>query len=133
MYKRQSLQAARDIARQHAPVGGTATSTASTTAPADDTSKQSWWRRAINKVTGKQTPVVVSLDTELLAVVNELALRARIIDRDALTQVLRVAHASADNKEARVIAMVTALKGTYAIRDLPSDQDLLALLRSNVS
>ena len=132
--KSASLVAARDIARQHMPTGGPASSTApSTTAPADDTGKQSWWRRAINKVTGKQTPVVVSLDTELLAVVNELALRARIIDRDVLAQVLRVAHASADNKEARVIAMVTALKGTYAIRDLPSDQDLLALLRSNVS
>ena len=129
------LQAARDIARQHLPVASASgpASTPPATAPADDTSKQSWWRRAINKVTGKQTPVVVSLDTELLAVVNELALRARIVDRDTLTQVLRVAHASADNKEARVIAMVTALKGTYAIRDLPSDQDLLALLRSNVS
>jgi tetratricopeptide (TPR) repeat protein len=130
--KHAGLQAARDIARQHA--GSSKSSTTATATPtADDTSKQSWWRRAINKVTGKQTPVVVSLDTELLAVVNELALRARIVDRDTLTQVLRVAHASADNKEARVIAMVTALKGTYAIRDLPSDQDLLALLRSNIS
>lgn len=125
--KSASLAAARDLARHHAPAG------AASSAPADDGAKQSWWRRALNKVTGKQTPVVVSLDTELLAIVNELALRARIIDRDALTQVLRVAHASADNKEARVIAMVTALKGTYAIRDLPSDQDLLALLRSNLS
>ena len=124
------LVAARDIARQHA---GPATSSTPATPPTDDPSKQSWWRRAINKVTGKHAPVTVSLDTELLAIVNELALRARIIDRDALTQVLRVAHASADNKEARVIAMVTALKGTYAIRDLPSDQDLLALLRSNLS
>lgn len=128
--KSASLQAARDLARQHAPSG---TASVPASAPADDGGKQSWWRRALNKVTGKQTPVAMSLDTELLAIVNELALRARIVDRDALTQVLRVAHASADNKEARVIAMVTALKGTYAIRDLPSDQDLLALLRSNLS
>ncbi len=124
--KHPGLVAARDLARQHH-------ASSAATAPAEDPSKQSWWRRALNKVTGKQTPVATSLDTELLAIVNELALCARIIDRDTLAQVLRVAHSSADNKGARVIAMITALKGTYAIRDLPSDQDLLALLRSKLS
>ena len=42
---------------------------------------------------------------------------------------LRVAHAGADRDDARVFALAAALKDSPFVTGLPSDQDLLALLR----
>jgi hypothetical protein len=48
-------------------------------------------------------------------------------------QLLRVAHAAADRDEARVFALAAALKDTPFVTGLPSDQELLALLRRALS
>lgn len=129
-----ALAAARDVARGHLPAGTTAPP------PAEDSpapAKPSWWRRAVNAITGRSTPATMatadSFDHKLTAVVNELALRATIADRVVLTQLLRVAYASADHTDGRVFAMVAAIKDTPAIRDLPSDQELIALLRRELA
>lgn len=131
--KAASLIAGRDIARQSLPAGTVASP------PAEDlgATKPSWFRRAFNKITGRQTPVTTqtaeSFDFKLTAIVNELALRATIVDRPTLTQLLRVSYAAAEDANGRVFAMVEAIKASSAIRDLPSDQELIALLRRELA
>jgi len=129
--KATALASARDVAREHVPAGAELPGT-------EPAAKQSWWRRAINKVTGKSSavpaaPVADPADTQLLRIINELAIRATIIDRPALTQLLRVTYASAEHIEGRVFAMVSALKDNPAIAALPSDQELIQLLRRELS
>jgi len=131
----EALIAARDVARERVPAGEElpGTETAQSAAP-----KQSWWRRAVNKITGKSAPVSTvpvadPADIQLLRVVNELALRATIVDRTTLMQLLRVTYASAEHIEGRVFAMVAALKDSPAIAALPSDQELIQLLRRELS
>jgi len=116
--KAGALVAARDEARQHLPDGSAPPSEA----------KPSWWRRAVNKITGRQTPVT-PLETQLAAIADALAIQARVIDREMLVAALRTAHASAEHADGKVMAMVEAVRKSYAIRDLPDDQALIALLR----
>ncbi len=88
------------------------------------------------KITGKQDPLATadaSLDAKLTAIVDEQSNRSRVFDRIPLKQEQRIAHAGADHTEGRVFAMVAALKTSSAIRDLPSDQELIALLRRELS
>lgn len=92
----------------------------------------SWWKRAFRKITGRQTPVS-PVETQIAAIADTLALSARVIDRETLLAVLRVAHAQESDVDLRAGAMVTALRKSYAIRDLPSDQELLALVREQLS
>lgn len=92
--------------------------------------KPSWWRRAVGAITGKPpTSPPPTLDGRLDKIMGELARGSTIRDREAVLQLLRVAHAAADRDDARVFALAAALKDTPFISNLPSDQELLALLR----
>lgn len=82
--------------------------------------KVPWYRRMFGL--GAKPP---SLEMRLDGVIDALALA----DRDAAMQLLRTAHGSAERDEARVFAMVAALKDSTFASKLPSDQELLALLR----
>ena len=124
-----TLIAHRDRARANLPPGSIPP------APAADTAQRpSWWRRAVGAITGKPpTNAPPTLDARLDRIMGELARGSTIRDREAVLQVLRVAHAAADRDEARVFALAAAIKDTPFISDLPSDQDLLALLRRALS
>jgi len=74
-----------------------------------------------------------TLEGRLANIMGELARGSTIRDREAVLQLLRVAHAAADRDDARVFALAAALKDTPFISDLPNDQDLLALLRRALS
>jgi hypothetical protein len=97
----------------------------------------SWWRRALRKLTGRSpAPAPGTPDDparheqRLAAAVRELAERARVLDRAGVLEALRHAHQhSAGEANAGLFAMVAALKDSPAIRDLPDDQELIALLR----
>ena len=112
---------------------------ASATAPeaeADDSQKKSWWRRAVNKLTGKGPNVesalaaaAAAVDGKLATIADELDRRADVSDRRTLLHVLRVSHAGADHTDGKVRAMVAALRQSNAVSGLPSDQELSALLR----
>lgn len=98
--------------------------------------KPSWWRRAVGAITGKpptQPPPTNPVDRKLDSIVGELAKGSTILDRTMVLQHLRVAYGSADRDEARVFALAAALKDSAAVSNLPSDQDLLALLRRALS
>jgi hypothetical protein len=98
--------------------------------------KPSWWRRAVGAITGKpptQPPPLNPVDKKLDTIVGELAKGSTILDRTMILQQLRVAYGSADRDEARVFALAGALKDSTAVSNLPSDQDLLALLRRALS
>ena len=132
--KIRDLELARDLALHH--LGGAAPVPLSE----DAAPKQSWFRRAINKITGKPTPattppapVADPAEIQLVRIINELAIRATIIDRTTLTQLVRVTYAAAEHIEGRVFAMVAALKDSPAITSLPSDQELINLLRRELS
>jgi tetratricopeptide (TPR) repeat protein len=102
--------------------------------PTENGGKPSWWRRAVGAITGKPaTTPPPTLDGRLDRIIGELAQGSTIRDREAVLQVLRVAHAAADRDDARVFALAAAIKDTPFISDLPSDQDLLALLRRALS
>jgi tetratricopeptide (TPR) repeat protein len=100
-------------------------------AVAEDTpARPSWWRRAVSAVTGRPaTAAPPTLDSKLERIMGELTKGAVIRDREAVMQLLRVAHAGADRDEARVFALAAALKDSPFVTNLPSDQELLALLR----
>ncbi len=89
----------------------------------------SWWKRAFRKITGRQ---VSPVETQVIAIADALALSARVIDRETLLSVLRVAHAGAE-PTARAAAIAIALRRSYAIRDLPDDEALTALLQEHLS
>ncbi len=87
----------------------------------------SWWKRAFRKITGRQTPVTAA-ESQVVAIAEALALAARVIDRETLMSVLRVAQAQGTDPASRAAAMASALRRSYAIRDLPDEQALIALL-----
>jgi tetratricopeptide (TPR) repeat protein len=132
------LVAARAVAKQHLDAEQAAAATAAARA-SGGAAKSPWWRRAVDKITGRgSTPdpraaAAASLDHKLTAVVDQLAARAKVVDRAHLIHTLRLAHLSADHAEGKVFALVAALKSSRAIRDLPSDQQLFALLRRFLS
>jgi hypothetical protein len=98
--------------------------------PADAAARPSWWRRAVSAVTGRPpTRPPPTVDSRLDNIMTELAKGSQIQNRDAVLQLLRVAHAAADRDEARVFALAAALKDSPFVTGLPSDQELLALLR----
>ncbi len=97
----------------------------------DTPPQPSWWKRAFRKITGRQTPIS-SVETQVMAIADALALSARVIDRETLLSVLRVAHAGAE-PAVRAAAIAIALRRSYAIRDLPDDEALTALLREHLS
>lgn len=102
--------------------------------PADAAPKPSWWRRAVSAVTGRPpTTPPPTVDSRLDKIMTELAKGSQIRDREAVLQLLRVAHAGADKDDARVFALAAALKDTPFVTNLPNDQDLLALLRRALS
>jgi tetratricopeptide (TPR) repeat protein len=102
--------------------------------PTDAAPKPSWWRRAVSAVTGRPpTTPPPTIDSRLDKVMTELAKGSTIRDREAVLQLLRVAHAGADRDEARVFALAAALKDSPFVTNLPSDQELLALLRRALS
>lgn len=132
------LVAARAVARQHLTPDEAAAATAAARAGEPTTGKPPWWRRAVDRITGRAPPArssdprtgaVPSLDRKLTHIIDQLASRARVIDRASLLHALRLAHLSADHTEGRVFALVAALKTSRAITDLPGDQQLIALLR----
>jgi tetratricopeptide (TPR) repeat protein len=131
------LVAARAVAKQHLDAEQAAAATAAARA-GDASAKSPWWRRAVDKITGRGSApdpraATASLDHKLTAVVDQLAVRAKVVDRAHLLRTLRLAHLSADYAEGKVFALVAALKSSRAIRDLPSDQQLIALLRRFLS
>ncbi len=102
--------------------------------PGDQANKPSWWRRAVGAITGKPaTTPPPTLDVRLDRIVGELARGSTIQTREAVLQLLRVAHAAADRDDARVFTLAEAIKNTPFISNLPSDQELLALLRRALS
>jgi hypothetical protein len=116
----------RDRAKANLPPGAV---------PADD-GKPSWWRRAVGAITGRpptKPPPVSPVDVKLDAILGELAKGSTIVDRTLILQQLRTAYGSADRDDARVFALAAALKDSAAVSNLPSDQDLLALLRRALS
>jgi len=116
--------------------------------PDDSAAKPSWWRRAVGAITGRPasqppsntsaTPVEptrpveptkpATVDDQLHAIADELAKLTTVSNREALIAVLRVAHAMGSG-DARVTGMATAIKTCGVVGPIPSDQDLLALLR----
>jgi hypothetical protein len=136
------LVAARAVARQHLSPEQAAAATAAARAGGGPSARSPWWRRAVDKITGRSPPSRIpdprggapaTVDRKLGAVVDQLAARARVLDRPRLLHTLRLAHLSADHAEGRVFAVVAALKSSRAITDLPSDQQLIALLRRMLS
>ena len=120
-----TLIAHRDRAKANLPAG-----TAPPPLPDDAAPKPSWWRRAVSAVTGRPpTTPPPTIDSRLDKIMVELAKGSQIRDREAVLQLLRVAHAGADRDDARVFALAAALKDSPFVTGLPSDQDLLALLR----
>ncbi len=101
--------------------------------PPDAAPKPSWWHRAVGAITGRPPSAPNTVDARLDRIVGELARGSTIRDREAVLQLLRVAHAAADRDEARVFALAAAIKDTPFVSDLPSDQELLALLRRALS
>lgn len=86
----------------------------------------SWWKRAFRKVTGRQTPISPA-EAQATAIVESLQLSARVIDRDTLLSVVRVAHPQG------AAGIAAALRKSYAVRDLPDDNALIALLQEHLS
>ena len=133
--RQATLIEARDAARsQLTAQEAAAASEAARNADLPSTPKQSWWRRAINKITGKAEadPATedAKLGTAIDAILDDLAFQARMIDRDGLRRSLLLASATAaTDLDSRVAALFEVLKRSHAIRDLPNDQDLTALLR----
>jgi hypothetical protein len=130
--KAPELVAARDRARARLPAD------AVVPPPVEEApDRPSWFRRAINKITGKQTPVTTatadSFDHKLNMFVDELVRYADVTDRPRLLQVLRVAHAGADEVKGQVIAMRDACRESGAVRNLPPDSVLVSLLRRALS
>jgi tetratricopeptide (TPR) repeat protein len=118
---------ARDSARAKLPAD------AEIPPPADDgTARPSWWRRAWRKITGAP-PAGDVLELEITKIVEALAERGTVVDRTTLVQTVRLAHAAGDTKDARVQSIGEALQKSAAIRGLPDDKQLLALLRKVVS
>ena len=125
--KAHSLAVARDAARGQLPADATVPP------PADDgTARPSWFRRAWRKITGAP-PAGDPLDREIAAIVEMLERRTSVVDRSTLVHVVRLAHAAGDSRDARVYSIIESIKESAAIADLPSDQELLALLRKVVS
>lgn len=123
--KNSTLTAHRDRARAQLPADA-----APPPLPDDAAPRPSWWRRAVSAVTGRPpTTPPPSIDTKLDKIMTELAKGAQVRDREAVLQLLRVAYAGADRDEARVFALAAALKDSPFVTNLPSDQELLALLR----
>jgi tetratricopeptide (TPR) repeat protein len=143
--KASRLVAARDIAREHAPTAtepteevAAALASQPEAAPPPE-SKQSWWRRAVNKITGKGPNIaagvsaaVDSLDARLGAIADELEQRGAVNDRRVLLHTLRVAHAGADTVEGRVQAMIAAMRMSHSIT-IESENAVAALLRRHLS
>ncbi|HEX5060894.1 MAG TPA: tetratricopeptide repeat protein [Kofleriaceae bacterium] len=122
----------RERARGNLPPGSVPPAPAAP--PTPDAAKPSWWRRAVGAITGKPpTTPPPTLDGRLDRIMGELAQGSTIRDREAVLQLLRVAHAAADRDDARVFALAAALKDTPFISNLPDDQELLALLRRALS
>jgi tetratricopeptide (TPR) repeat protein len=118
---------ARDSARAKLPAD------AEIPPPADDgTARAPWWRRAWRKITGAP-PAGDVLEREITKIVEALAERGTVVDRTTLVQTVRLAHAAGDTKDARVQSIGEALQKSAAIRGLPDDKQLLALLRKVVS
>jgi hypothetical protein len=132
--KSTGLVMARDVARRSIPADKqadaarvAAAAIAAGSGPTD-APKASWWRRAVNKITGKPPTKSVTLDEQLGAIADEIGKTATVSDRNALLAVLRVAHAGTQGDQ-RVIAMATAVKTCGVVTQIQSDQELLALLR----
>jgi tetratricopeptide (TPR) repeat protein len=119
--KSTSLANARDVAVQQ---GADATPTA------DQAPKPSWWRRAVSKITGKGglAQKVANLDTQLGEIADEITASGATTDRRSLLYVMRIAHASAEDLDGKVRAMVDAIRASHA-RDLPDERTLHALVR----
>src|SRR5262249_1027158 len=104
--RNDKLVAHRERARQNLPPGSTPPPP-----PDDPAPTPSWWRRAVGAITGKPPghPLAASpsptLDTRLDRIMGELSKGSTISDREAVRQILRVAHAGADRDDARVFAL----------------------------
>jgi hypothetical protein len=102
---------------------------------AGEPAKQSWWRRAVNKITGKNPTVDVArteVDERLDAIADELQSAGRLADRRAALAIMRKAYDGASSTELRAHAIADALRDSNAIRD-GSHRDLLQLLRRALS
>ncbi len=111
---------------------------APTGAPNDTASKPApFWRRVINKITGKNAPGATPPTNDkrrnqrIEAAVTAIALRGTVPDRTLLIATLQEVYRDNESENARLFAMVTAVK--QSCRDLPSDQDLIACLREAAS
>ena len=118
-----------------AAAGGSAAAAAG--AEGDEPQKASWWRRAVNKLTGKGPNVeaalaaaAASVDGKLAAIADELDRRADVSDRRTLLQ--RPAGRPRRRRSRRrhaCSAMIAALRQTNAVSGLPCDHELSTLLR----
>jgi len=131
------LVAARAVAKQHLTAEQAAAATAAARS-GDHAAQSSWWRRAVGRIIGRGSSPAdrsgsANLDRKLIAVIDQLAARAKVVDRAQLLHTLRLAHMSVEHAEGKVFALVSALKSSRAIRDLPADQQLIALLRRHLS
>jgi len=132
------LVAARAVARQHVTPEAAAAAAAAARA-GEVPARPPWWRRAVDKLTRRGEPATPggtatgSIEKKLTAVVDHLAARGKVVDRQRLLHTLRLAHLSAEHGEGKVFALVEALKDSRSARDLPSDQELIALLRRMLS
>ena len=86
-------------------------------------------RQPSEQVPDGVSDTTATLDDKLTTVIEELAFVAKIVDRPELLKTLRLAYQSEAHIEGRIFAIVGVLKSSHAIRDLPSDQWLIALLR----
>lgn len=96
-----------------------------------------FWRRMINKITGKSTTPAVPASNDkqrtqrIEAAVTAIALRGTVPDRKNLIATLQEVYRTTDSENERLFAMVAAVK--QLCRDLPSDQDIIACLREAAS
>ncbi|MEO8700735.1 MAG: hypothetical protein ABI867_11860 [Kofleriaceae bacterium] len=125
----QSLAHARDVARDKGGIAAAAPVDAEFTA-----AKPSWWKRAVSKITGRGSAEIeatlATLDATLEVIADELGKQATIADRRTLLYVMRVAHASgAENRDGRIRAIVTAIRGTNSVSNLPSDDAVTKIVR----
>ncbi|MGN6104148.1 MAG: hypothetical protein ACTHU0_03520, partial [Kofleriaceae bacterium] len=123
------LIAALDAAAPHVP--GAPVKAAAEALP--EAPRSSWWRRAVDKLTGKtgkaKAAATATLEGKLAAIADELDRRCSVTDRRTLLHVMRVAYREDAPLDVRIEALIHALRGSNAISELPSEAGLVALLR----